>query len=103
MSFLQVSGPTMASVARWAAVWKASAACLVFAPAIPSTVRGGIGRAVLADVAGGEEEIQQCLQRLDVLARDWLQLGLPKVDRLHLYHDLRHDPAPFLCRPFGGP
>jgi hypothetical protein len=28
---------------RWAAVWKASVACLVFAPAVPSSVRGGIG------------------------------------------------------------
>ena len=43
MSFLQVSGPTTASVARWAAVWNASTASFVFAPAVPSSVSGGIG------------------------------------------------------------
>src|SRR6266851_9806025 len=36
--FLQVNGPTTVSVARWAAVWKASTACFVFAPAAPSSV-----------------------------------------------------------------
>src|SRR5216684_4057221 len=43
MSFLQVNGPTRASVARWAAVWKASTACFVFAPAAPSSASAGIG------------------------------------------------------------
>jgi hypothetical protein len=37
----------------------------------------------------GEKEIQQRLQRLDVLACDRLQFGLPKIDCI--YHDLRHD------------
>jgi len=56
--------------------------------------------AVLGDVAGDEEGIQQCLQRVDILARDWLQLGLLEVDRFHGYEDLRHDlDAPFICRP----
>jgi hypothetical protein len=37
MSFFQVSVPTIPSVTRWAAAWKASAACFVFAPAVPSS------------------------------------------------------------------
>ena len=47
----------MASVARWAAVWKASAACLVFAPAVPSSVRGGIGLPSSPMSPAGKEEI----------------------------------------------
>jgi len=41
--------------------------------------------AIFAAVAGSKEQIQQCLQRLDVLARDWLQFGLSKVNCLYVY------------------
>jgi hypothetical protein len=52
---------------------------------------------ILADVASGEEEIQQCLKRLDVLALDRLQFGLSEVDRLQAYGNLRHDPLLPFC------
>jgi hypothetical protein len=90
MSFLHVSGPTMDG--KMGRRLEGQHRLLGVRTGCPVECQGRDRAAVLADVTGREEE-KQCLQRPDVVARNWLQLGLPEVDRLHRYHNLRLDPA----------
>src|SRR5262245_30168541 len=61
--------------------------------------QGRDGGPVLADVPGGQEEVEQCLERLDVVSGHRRLLGLPEVDRLQIRHDLRHARGAPFVRP----